>query len=383
MKRAAKDITLGLLAISGLLSPAVARADKVGINFIGGSTVNGTPAPMAANESAGWIPQKFWNNASGSGGSINPVGDADAGISVFYSGFSASWSDSFGTRSTPVADNGGNSRLMKGYLNTDDTPGGRITVTVTGVPGVFTAGGYAVVVYFDGDNVAAARVSGFTLTAPNFGQQTLYGLDKANTDFGGTFKEVSGSSTSDLGSSTPDGNVLAFATLTDSAFTLTVNGASTSDLNPRGALNAIQIVDARLLPNPPGPAITSSGTATGMVNAVFSYAISAINNPTNFGPSGLPSGLTINPTNGLVSGIPAVAGTFQVTLIATNANGSATKPLTLTINPAQVNFTPLNSGTTNRLDGGSLWNSDSGLIAGVGGALLVTTNGGQTWKSLN
>lgn len=383
MKRAAKDIVLGLLAISGLLLPALARADKVGINFIGGSTVNGMPGPLASDEVAGWIPQKFWNNASDASGSLNPEGDADAGIAVFYSGFSASWADAYGIRSTPVSDAGGNSRLMKGYLNSDDTPTGSIVVTITNVPGVFTSAGYAVVVYFDGDNGGAARVSKFTLSAPNFGQQTLYGLDKANTDFAGTFKEVPGSSTSDLGGSTPDGNVLVFATLTDSAFTLTVNGASTSDLNSRAALNAIQIVDARLLPNPPGPTITSSGTATGMINAVFSYAITAINNPTSFGASGLPSGLSVNPASGLISGIPTVAGTFQVTLAATNANGSATKPLTLTINPAQVNFTPLDSGTTNRLDGASLWNADSGLIAGVGGTLLVTTDGGQTWKSLN
>ena len=79
------------------------------------------------------------------------------------------------------------------------------------------------------------------------------------------------------------------------------------------------------------PVITSSSNATGTVGAAFSYQITATNNPTSFNATGLPAGLTVNTSSGVISGTPTTAGTSTVALSATNANGTGTSTLTLTI----------------------------------------------------
>ncbi len=80
------------------------------------------------------------------------------------------------------------------------------------------------------------------------------------------------------------------------------------------------------------PAITSASSATGTVGAAFKYQITATNSPTSFNATGLPAGLTINTSSGLISGTPTSAGTSSVTLSATNSSGTGTLTLGLTIN---------------------------------------------------
>src|SRR5207248_4378318 len=86
--------------------------------------------------------------------------------------------------------------------------------------------------------------------------------------------------------------------------------------------------------NPPPPVITSSLTATGQVAVAFSYTITATNSPTSYNAAGLPTGLSVNTSTGLISGTPTAAGTYSVTISATNAGGMGTATLTITINPA-------------------------------------------------
>ena len=86
---------------------------------------------------------------------------------------------------------------------------------------------------------------------------------------------------------------------------------------------------------PAPPVITSSLTAAGQVGVAFSYQITATNNPTSFGATGLPAGLTINTSTGLISGTPTTAGTYTVTISATNAGGTGSATLVLTIKPAK------------------------------------------------
>src|SRR5947208_16751458 len=62
------------------------------------------------------------------------------------------------------------------------------------------------------------------------------------------------------------------------------------------------------------PKITSPTTASGTVGIAFSYQITADQSITTWGASGLPAGLTVNTTNGLISGTPTVTGTFSVGL---------------------------------------------------------------------
>jgi VCBS repeat-containing protein len=98
--------------------------------------------------------------------------------------------------------------------------------------------------------------------------------------------------------------------------------------------------------NPP-TGITSPLTASGTNGSAFAYTITASNNPTSFGASGLPGGLSVNTASGVISGTPAVYGTFPVTISATNATSFGTATLSLTI--LNSNIPPVFVGSTTTL----------------------------------
>ena len=96
--------------------------------------------------------------------------------------------------------------------------------------------------------------------------------------------------------------------------------------------------------NPDAPSITSDLIASGQINAAFTYQITATKSPTSYTAAGLPAGLTINTSTGLISGTPTAGGTFNATITALNDSGSDTKTLqilvrvpTLTLTPASLN----------------------------------------------
>ncbi|WP_395745181.1 Ig-like domain-containing protein [Prosthecobacter sp.] len=80
------------------------------------------------------------------------------------------------------------------------------------------------------------------------------------------------------------------------------------------------------------PVITNPGTQGSLIGAVVSLPVSATdpeNNPITFGATGLPTGLSISSTSGVISGSTTAAGTFNVTISA--ADGIST--------PATASFT--------------------------------------------
>lgn len=79
------------------------------------------------------------------------------------------------------------------------------------------------------------------------------------------------------------------------------------------------------------PAITSADSAAGTLGSGFSYTITASNVPYRFGADGLPAGLTVDTSTGVISGKSTASGTFSVTLSATNAVGTGTQTLALTV----------------------------------------------------
>ena len=79
------------------------------------------------------------------------------------------------------------------------------------------------------------------------------------------------------------------------------------------------------------PVITSAVTDATVTGDAYRYQIVATNGPASFGAADLPSGLGIDATSGVISGTPTTAGVFNVTLSATNANGTGTTTLVLTV----------------------------------------------------
>jgi PKD repeat protein len=96
-------------------------------------------------------------------------------------------------------------------------------------------------------------------------------------------------------------------------------------------------------PKPAPPVITSATTASGQASVAFSYQITATNSPTSFAAGGLPAGLNVDVTTGLITGTPTTAGSYPVSLSANNSGGTGTATLNLTI---KVGAPVITSATT-------------------------------------
>jgi uncharacterized repeat protein (TIGR03803 family) len=109
------------------------------------------------------------------------------------------------------------------------------------------------------------------------------------------------------------------------------------------------------------PVITSNSTASGSFAGSFNYTVTALYGATSFGATGLPPGLTINSSTGVISGMPTNGGIYHAVISATNMYGPATSNLTLTISEpfsqwaagngtsGSATATPLHDGVPNLL----------------------------------
>jgi hypothetical protein len=80
------------------------------------------------------------------------------------------------------------------------------------------------------------------------------------------------------------------------------------------------------------PQITSIVAPRGTVGVAYSFQLTATNAPTRYGATGLPPGLAINATTGLISGTPTgAAATWEATVFAANSAGSQSVPFTFVI----------------------------------------------------
>lgn len=108
---------------------------------------------------------------------------------------------------------------------------------------------------------------------------------------------------------------------------ITVNGLNFRITYRGGTGNDIVLLDDRTLSS----VITSPDSAVVIIGKPFNYRITAIKSPTVFHAAGLPAGLNIDTTTGIISGKPAVTGVFSVQLSATGSAGTGTGTLTLTV----------------------------------------------------
>lgn len=84
----------------------------------------------------------------------------------------------------------------------------------------------------------------------------------------------------------------------------------------------------------PEPIIEAFPSFQGEVGESFSLQLVASEMPTSFTATGLPQGLAINETTGLVTGIPEVSGNFHVHFEAENQDGVGTYSKRMTIAPS-------------------------------------------------
>jgi len=94
------------------------------------------------------------------------------------------------------------------------------------------------------------------------------------------------------------------------------------------------------------PAITSATSASGTTGQAFTYQIAASNSPTSYNATPLPAGLSVSTSTGAITGTPTTAGSTNVTLSATNASGTGSATLAITINSSASGAPVITSATT-------------------------------------
>lgn len=129
------------------------------------------------------------------------------------------------------------------------------------------------------------------------------------------------------------------------------------------------------------PIITSTAPSGAIFSgAPFTYVVTATGNPAaSFSATGLPTGLTINSSTGLISGAPGQTGSFPITITAANGvNPSATQTFTMQVVPSGAASLTISNVTIARGPDYSV--SGPGCtprtLLGAPGVLILVANGG-------
>jgi len=157
------------------------------------------------------------------------------------------------------------------------------------------------------------------------------------------------------------------------------------------------------------PVVTNNNNLSGTFNSLFNYQVVATELPNNYAVSAgsLPLGLTLNQTNGAISGTIQEPGIFNFSVTASNANGSGTGNFVLnvakgtqtTTNNTTYNlFTVSNNVTLNATTNAnknisyvssnpsvvSIVNGNQISVVGVGTSTITATASGDTnWNAYN
>ena len=122
----------------------------------------------------------------------------------------------------------------------------------------------------------------------------------------------------------------------------------TAQVTDSGGRTAVKAFDVII--NPPLAITTASPLPSGTEGTAYSHPLAALGGipPYSWSVTGLPSGLTLNATNGVISGAPSGAGSFGFTVRVTDSGGrTATKIFDIAIDPPTLTITtppPLPAG---------------------------------------
>lgn len=257
--------------------------------------------------------------------------------------------------------------------------------TISGTP--TTAGTSDFTVRADaGDNITATKAFRLTVDPAAAISITTTSLPsgKAGTSYNATLT----AGVSDVTWSVSSGNLPSGLTLNSStgAITGTPTTAGTSTFTiraDRGASSGTRSLTITIAPADPAISITTSTLPSGTVGRTYTAQLaSSVSNASWSVSSGnLPSGLTLSST-GTISGTPTSSGTFSFTVRASSGTSSATKLLTITIEPATLTITTssLPSGivgseytyTLTASEPNAAWSVSSGSLPS---GLTLSTNG--------
>ncbi|MFE4602103.1 RICIN domain-containing protein [Kitasatospora indigofera] len=126
--------------------------------------------------------------------------------------------------------------------------------------------------------------------------------------------------------------------------------------------------------------VTDPGSRTSTVGTAAAVRIDATdsqNKALTFSATGLPAGLSINPS-GLISGTPTTAGTSTVTVTASSGTAAGSATFSWTVNPAVTDLT----GTHTVVTGGKALDDPNHSTAPGTQLITWTANGGtnQNWQ---
>ena len=123
--------------------------------------------------------------------------------------------------------------------------------------------------------------------------------------------------------------------------------------------------------DPAWPSLFCYATTTGAVGSLLSYTVTAIDAVPAVTASSLPPSLSFTASSGVISGVPTTAGTYQIPVSATNANGTRTATLTMVIAPPPAPSLALSSNALERA-------FPVGTIASTSSAWYVNASGSPT-----
>jgi subtilase family serine protease len=129
----------------------------------------------------------------------------------------------------------------------------------------------------------------------------------------------------------------------------------------------------------PGSQTTASGTA---VSLQIHATDSASGQTLTYSATGLPTGLSISSTTGLITGTPTTAGTYSVTAKATDTTGaSGSAPFTWTITSSGGGCTAAQLLTNGGFETGSIspWTATSGVLADTGEGVPAQAGSWLAW----